>query len=65
MDFVNNIAGKADIMFLPTIQPEYKTDNLYKDLILDEYKLNNNNNGLFQNARIPVVNSTVVEQWKK
>lgn len=54
LDFVNNIGGKADIMFLPTLQPEVHSNDVYRDLLLMGSDINSK--ALNPSPNIPLVN---------
>lgn len=39
LDFVNNMGGSADIIFIPTLQPEVPSGTFYKTSLFDDYQL--------------------------
>ena len=66
LDFVNNIGGKADIMFLPTLKPEIHSDDPYHELLMMSSDTSSNKTkNYIQQSRIPLINMSNVREWEE
>lgn len=61
---MNNVAGTADLMFIPTLQPQVSEDTFNSQILKEQYGIYGADESSLQDVNIHLVNISELEEWR-